>query len=96
MTITADGQQVPRMRRRRRKDMDPDSDAARPSLPTPSGAVDEEVTTFFQMEEEAEKMAHVSRECPVPKPKGVLGELLGFRNARGSEQHRASTPSDGR
>lgn len=76
--------------------MDSDSDAARPSLPTPSGAVDEEVTTFFQMEEEAEKMAHVSRECPVPKPKGVLGELLGFRNARGSEQHQTSTPSDGR
>lgn len=95
MTITADGQQVPRMRRRRRKDIDPDSDAARPSLPTPSGAVDEEVTTFFQMEEEAEKMAHVSRECPVPRPKGVLGELLGFRNVRGSEQQ-TSTPSDGR
>jgi hypothetical protein len=85
MTITADGQQVPRVRRRRRKDVELDSETARPGYPTPPGAVDEEVTTFFQMEAEAEKMARVGHECPVPKPKGVLGELLGFRNARGNE-----------
>ncbi|KAJ6005885.1 hypothetical protein N7451_003829 [Penicillium sp. IBT 35674x] len=48
-----------------------------------------QVTTFFQMEEEAEKLTHIGHECPVPKPKGVLGELLGFHNARGSE-HRVS------
>ncbi|KAJ5152350.1 hypothetical protein N7492_010645 [Penicillium capsulatum] len=93
MTITADGQQVPRLRRRRRKDVDTSSDAVRPDHPMPSGPVDEEVTTFFQTEEEAVKMAHNGRECPVPKPKGVLGELLGFRDAHGSDQHRA--PSDG-
>ncbi|KAJ5636173.1 uncharacterized protein N7484_009486 [Penicillium longicatenatum] len=86
MTITADGQQVPRMRRRRRKDMELDSEVPRPGHPTPSNAADEEVTTFFQMEEEAEKLAHIGHECPVPKPKGVLGELLGFQKARGSEQ----------
>lgn len=95
MIITADGQQVPRMRRRRRKDIDSDSNVPRPDHPTSSGAVDEEVSTFFQMEEEAQKLAHVSRECPVPKPKGKLGELLGFRNARGNEQGQATTPADG-
>ncbi|KAJ5802951.1 uncharacterized protein N7503_005401 [Penicillium pulvis] len=88
MTITADGQQVPRMRRRRRRDMELDTEIPRPGHPTPAAA-DEEVTTFFQMEEEAEKLTHISHECPVPKPKGVLGELLGFHNARGNE-HRVS------
>ncbi|KAJ5160002.1 uncharacterized protein N7482_007006 [Penicillium canariense] len=91
MMITADGQQVPRIRRRRRKDAELDPETARPGFPTQSGAVDEEVSAFFQMEEEAEKLAHVGHECPVPKPKGVLGELLGFRNARGSEQHQTQT-----
>lgn len=95
MTITADGQQVPRMRRRRRKEIDSESDVPRPDHPTPSGAVDEEVSTFFQMEEEAQKLAHVSRECPVPKPKGLLGELLGFRNARPSEQQQTTEPAGG-
>ena len=90
MTITADGQQVPRIRRRRRKDSELDSEMSRPGQSTPSDAVDEEVSTFFQMEEEAEKLAHVGHECPVPKPKGVLGELLGFRNQRWSEQHQTS------
>ncbi|KAJ5945816.1 hypothetical protein N7454_002655 [Penicillium verhagenii] len=91
MTITADGQQVPRMRRRRRRETELDSDIPRPGQPTPSGTADEEVTTFFQTEEEAEKLTYsIGHECPVPKPKGVIGELLGFHNARGSEQHRVS------
>jgi cytochrome c oxidase assembly factor 2 len=55
--------------------------------------MEEEVSTFFQMEEEAERLAHVGHECPVPKPKGVIGEFLGFRNARGSEQ--VGSSSDG-
>ncbi|KAJ5587349.1 uncharacterized protein N7459_003114 [Penicillium hispanicum] len=58
MTITADGQQVPRIRRRRQKDIDVDSGTARPGYPTASGAVDEEVSTFYQMQEEAEKLSH--------------------------------------
>jgi hypothetical protein len=96
MTITADGQQVPRIRRRRRKDVELDSESARPRYPTPPGAVDEEVSTFFQMEEEAEKLARVGHECPVPKPKGVLGELLGFRNARGTQSPQAEATDGGR
>ncbi|OQD74801.1 hypothetical protein PENDEC_c009G05970 [Penicillium decumbens] len=85
MMITADGQQVPRIRRRRRQDTELGADAPRPEHPTSSGVVDEEVATFLQMEEEAEKLAHIGHQCPVPKPKGVIGEWLGFRNARGSE-----------
>lgn len=95
MMITADGQQVPRIRRRRRKDIESETDAPRPGQAAPSGAGDEEVSTFFQMEEEAEKLSHIGHECPVPKPKGVLGELLGFRNARSSEQHQTSGSSEG-
>ncbi|KAJ5107027.1 hypothetical protein N7456_003702 [Penicillium angulare] len=90
MTMTADGQQVPRIRRRRRKEMQLDSEIPRPELPASSGVVDEEVSTFFQMEEEAQRLASVGHECPVPKPKGVLGQWLGFQNASGSEQHHAS------
>lgn len=59
--------------------------------PSSSGAVDEEVSTFLQMEEEAEKLSHFSRECPVPKPKGILGEWLGFRNTRNNEQEQTSS-----
>lgn len=93
MIITADGQQVPRIRRRRRKDVEMGADAPVPDHPTPSGAMDEEVSTFFLMEEEAEKLAQVGHECPVPKPKGVLGQLLGFRNAP-SQQPRTVGSSD--
>ncbi|KAJ5558527.1 hypothetical protein N7461_002499 [Penicillium sp. DV-2018c] len=78
MTMTTDGQQVPRIRRRRRKEPEAGPDGSRPGQPT--AVVDKEVTTFLQLEEEAEKLAHINRECPVPKPKGVIGELLGFRN----------------
>lgn len=47
---------------------------------------DEEVSTFFQMEAEAEKLEHVRRQCPVPKPSGVLGDLLGFSDQKGTSQ----------
>ncbi|KAJ5279420.1 hypothetical protein N7478_004792 [Penicillium angulare] len=90
MTMTADGQQVPRMRRRRRKEMQLDSEIPRPEHPASSGVVDEEVSTFLHMEEEAQRLASVGHECPVPKPKGVLGQWLGFQGVRESEQHHAS------
>ncbi|EEH10078.1 conserved hypothetical protein [Histoplasma capsulatum G186AR] len=44
------------------------------------GTVDEEIVKFRQMEEEARSLATVKRECPVPKPGGVIGQLLGFRS----------------
>lgn len=65
-----------------------DAESAHPVLPTSSGPmpVDEEVTTFFQMEAEAQKLTQANHECPIPKPKGMIGELLGFRNAQGDQQ----------
>lgn len=84
MMVTADGQQVQRIRRRRRKDVEM-FDRENTPYPAPQPA-DEEVSTFFQMEAEAEKLEHVRRQCPVPKPSGVLGDLLGFSNQKGTSQ----------
>lgn len=92
--MTADGQQVPRVRRRRRKDLEAGPDGSQLGQPTPA-VVDEEVSTFLQMEEEAEKLSHINRECPVPKPKGVLGELLGFRGIQSNAQPQTSGVSEG-
>lgn len=85
MMITADGQQVQRIRRKRRKFEDAPDQLGTIAGQTPQ-VVDEEVSTFLQMEEEAERMAKVGRECPVPKPGGIIGEILGFRNSRNEEQ----------
>lgn len=64
---------------------------SQPDQPIPA-LVDEEVSTFLQMEAEAEKLSHINRECPVPKPKGVLGELLGFQ---ANAQHQQTALSEG-
>lgn len=85
MMITADGQQVQRIRRKRRKFEDAPDQLGTIAGQTPQ-VVDEEVSTFLQMEEEAERMAKVGRECPVPKPGGIIGEILGCRNSRNEEQ----------
>lgn len=76
-----------RIRRRRRKDaeiLDPEASGTTATTPP----ADEDVSTFFQIEAEAEKLQkHMRRECPVPKPSGRLGELLGFTDGNdGSEQ----------
>ncbi|KDB26337.1 hypothetical protein H109_01859 [Trichophyton interdigitale MR816] len=38
----------------------------------------EQAVEFRQMEAEAKELEKAARECPVPKPKGILGQLLGF------------------
>ncbi|PYH44558.1 uncharacterized protein BP01DRAFT_320892 [Aspergillus saccharolyticus JOP 1030-1] len=85
MTVNADGQQIPRVRRRRRKDAESFVPEDKPLAQTPM-ASDEEVSTFLQLEAEAAQLSQAGRECPVPKPKGILGDLLGFTN-------RGDTPS---
>ena len=85
MMVTPDGQQVQRIKRRR-KDVEMLGPEDHPAYPTTQSA-DEEVSTFFHMEAEAEQLAHIRRECPVPKPSGRLGELLGF-TARGNGSQR--------
>jgi hypothetical protein len=76
MTVTADGQHIPRIRRRKKKDAETLGLEGK-TLPQTQQTPDE-VSTFLQLEEEAERLAKAGRECPVPKPGGVLGELLGF------------------
>jgi len=53
---------------------------ASPQSPNTSSRDAEEAMLFRELEAEArllEKQAEV-RECPVPKPRGVLGRVLGF------------------
>src|SRR5699024_11704100 len=80
--LTADGQQLQKIRRRRRKDGDTiDQNGQRASA-----AADEEVLAFMQLQQEANRLEHTRRECPVPKPRGKLGELLGFKNYEDGQQ----------
>lgn len=48
-----------------------------------SSSVDE-VSTFLRTEAEAQSLARIGHECPVPKPRGIVGQLLGFSNANPS------------
>ncbi|PWY84939.1 alpha-1,3-mannosyltransferase [Aspergillus heteromorphus CBS 117.55] len=94
MIVTADGQQIQRIRRRRRKDEDMLS-PVEGVLPRTSPATDDEVSTFLQLEEEAQRLAAAGRECPVPKPRGVLGDLLGFTH-RGDTQTQLQSSQEAR
>jgi cytochrome c oxidase assembly factor 2 len=85
MTMAADGQQIQRPRRKKRKTLEPtDQLTSADSIPRGQATTDEEVSTFLQLEKEAETMAKVGRECPVPKPGGIVGQILGFTD-RGKE-----------
>ena len=45
----------------------------------PKADLESEASLFRQLEEEAKKLEKSARECPVPKPSGILGHLLGFQ-----------------
>jgi cytochrome c oxidase assembly factor 2 len=79
MIMTPDGQQIQKVRRRRRKDVETAIQGEN-GLPQQPTTIDEEVSTFLQLEEESKLLSKPGRECPVPKPTGVLGDLLGFSN----------------
>ncbi|KAL3472947.1 hypothetical protein BJX99DRAFT_234423 [Aspergillus californicus] len=79
MIVGPDGQPMQRVRRRRRKDADTMAPQENP-LPQTARATDDEVSTFLQLEEEAKRLSKPGRECPVPKPTGVIGTMLGFSN----------------
>ncbi|KAL8399977.1 hypothetical protein RB594_000400 [Gaeumannomyces avenae] len=64
-------------RRRRRKPQDPE---------VKDGIVQFDVMNAPVESSPAEPAAATRRECPVPKPGGVVGELLGFRKSSASEQ----------
>jgi len=73
----ADGEMVDASGRRRRRRKPQDVDAQ------------ERIVQFPSMSEGAHVLGKTKRECPVPKPGGVVGELLGFnKKAKGDEENR--------
>lgn len=75
--MTADGQLIQRPRRKPKKAIEA-VEAGQSSQPgngkTLSSQEEEEVSTFLQMEAEAKEMAKLGRQCPVPKPRGIVGD----------------------
>ncbi|EXJ78767.1 hypothetical protein A1O1_09169 [Capronia coronata CBS 617.96] len=55
--------------------------AARKGL-TQSKDLEEEAALFRDLQREAEALEKEARECPVPKPSGVIGRLLGFEDKK--------------
>ena len=47
-------------------------------------SLQEEAELFRQLEQEAKLLEKNKRECPVPKPTGVIGRLFGFQNSSGA------------
>ena len=41
--------------------------------------IEDEAALFRQFQEEAKMLEKEAHECPVPKPGGLLGRLLGFQ-----------------
>ena len=82
------------MRRKRRKDSPEQVQDAPEALRAAGGSnatdpavrrnskdtrIDDEAALFRQFQEEAKMLEKEAHECPVPKPGGVLGRLLGFQ-----------------
>lgn len=55
--------------------------AARKGL-TQSKDLEEEAALFRDLQREAEALEREARECPVPKPTGIIGRLLGFEDKK--------------
>lgn len=80
--VTSDG----RIRKRRRKITEPPEQvqSIESTGPTPDSSQADELATFRQMEKEAKALEKTGRECPVPKPRGIVGQILGFEEGKGS------------
>ena len=44
-------------------------------------------------EKEMAEMRRKAHECPVPKPPGIVGRILGFKEAANQDQSKSTTPS---
>lgn len=86
MAMPPDGQQI--IRKQRRKSSHPSGQTGGSEH---EQEIDDEIARFRQMEEEAKRMAKIRRECPVPKPGGVIGEILGFKS-KGDSNGRDGVP----
>ncbi|MCJ1283321.1 hypothetical protein MMC26_002649 [Xylographa opegraphella] len=67
-----------RRRRRRRRTLPPDRDGAAAGTP-----VEKEDSVAFMSEKEI--MARRAHQCPVPKPGGRIGQVLGFGDGKKDE-----------
>ena len=47
---------------------------------------EDQASQFQRMEEEAKRLEKIGRECPVPKPGGIIGQVLGFNADKDREQ----------
>lgn len=75
-----DGTPIPRKRRRRPAVCGPEASGDEPG----AEAVEEEVEDMSR--EEGKRV--LKRECPVPKPGGIVGEILGFGSSSGEGKRR--------
>lgn len=50
--------------------------------PRKGSSLTQEQAMFFQLQEESRALKKEQRECPVPKPKGIIGEMLGFNSSK--------------
>ena len=59
------------------------------------GEIVDEVAEFRKMEQEAKQVSKLRRECPVPKPRGIVGTILGFdRDQPGKGNGSTAPPAD--
>ena len=77
--VDKDGKPITSSKTRPTKAMaDPSSDARNTDVKQ-SRTLQEEAELFRQLQHEVELVEKQARECPVPKPKGWIGRMLGFR-----------------
>ncbi|KAK2865383.1 hypothetical protein FQN49_003630 [Arthroderma sp. PD_2] len=107
IVMTADGQQIRRKRRRKEPAPAGDETASSDpltgqallsstftNLSRTTGVgreLQEQAAEFRHMEAEAKELGKSARECPLPKPRGVLGHILGFDSDK-SCQSKAGKP----
>lgn len=90
--VDAEGRLI---RRKRRKDHD-DEKSVEGANRRPESKDDrkgsnlaDEAMLFRQLQAEAEQLEREARACPVPKPKGLLGQLLGLQEKKGNVRQEA-------
>ncbi|KMU78817.1 hypothetical protein CISG_01857 [Coccidioides immitis RMSCC 3703] len=77
-----DGQQ--RIRRRRRKETGKVPESPGELLSEQAHELEDAAAEFRHMDAEARRLTKMGRECPVPKPKGIVGQILGLDARRES------------
>jgi cytochrome c oxidase assembly factor 2 len=77
--VDKDGNPLPR---RNRPTLKNPSQTSAANSKANSRSLQEEAELFRQLQLEAEILEKEARECPVPKPKGWIGRVLGFDSAQ--------------